>query len=124
MGPLTAVADQQFKCMSQFKALYLPNFCIKLNDKDSCVIIVDSVCLVKNIYIRDSHNTGHIVYNQFICKESFYSYPPITSDIVGTFKVNQLDCRLETCSVSEIKHKCLLMPYKNYFVAVTLLHTV
>ena len=95
-GPLTAVASQQAKCLSQFKALYLPNFCIKLNDKDSCVIIGDSVCLVKNIlHIRDSHNTGHIVYNQFIYKESFYSYPPITSDIVGTFKVSQLD--LETC---------------------------
>ena len=91
--------------------------------KDSCVIIGDSVCLVKNI-LRDSHNIGHIFYNQFIYKESFYSYPPITWDTVGTFKVSQLDCRLETCRVSEIKHKCLLMSYKNYFVAVTLLHTV
>ena len=106
--------------MTQYKELQLQKFCIKLNDKDNCVIIDENVCLVRNI-LSDS-SSEYLMYEKFESKEAFFSYP-ISSDSIGTFKVSRLSKKTEMCPVSAVQHKCVIMPYKSVWVAIVLLHT-
>lgn len=62
-------------------------------------------------------------YEKFQDKDTFYSYPPLTSDLVGMFKGSALAKKLKVCDVQLIEHKCMLLPRKNDWVAVKLLHT-
>ena len=108
----------------QFKELHLTNFCIKINDRDSCVIIDDCVCVVRNILVDNVISTDYrLLFERFLNKEAFFSYSPMTSDLIGMFKVHSLSKRLEVCHASEVVHKCILMPFDKYSVAATLLHT-
>lgn len=116
-GPVT----EDVKFCHQYKEVHLSNFCIKLNEKDNCVIVKNNVCLVRNIVQDDI--TTYIVYERFQNKDAFYCYPPLTSDLVGMFKVSALAKKLEVCNVQMIEHKCMLLPRKNDWVAVKLLHT-
>ena len=107
--------------MSQYKELLLQKFCIKINEKDNCVIINGDVCLVRNI-LSDA-SVQQLLYEKFESKKAFFSYP-ISSEAIGTFKVSKLSNKLKTCSVASVEHKCVLMPYKSVWVAVVLSHTM
>ena len=121
-GPV--LSDQHSVTVVQYKELYLSDYCIKINDRDNCVIIDDCVCVVRNILIDSVRPMDYILLvNKFLSKDVFFSYAPITSDLIGMFKVHSLSNRLEVCHANNIVNKCILMPLDGYSVAATLLHT-
>jgi len=86
---------------------------------DNCVMIDDSVCIIRNIVIWQSDS--YIVYERFTSHQSFFDYP-LPSVKIGIYFVSALSGTLELLKVKDVTSKYVLLPYKSNFVALTLLH--
>lgn len=65
----------------------------------------------------------YLITNKFNKKEDFYVYP-FPSSHIRIFKVSNLGDQRIVVPLTNIQSKCWLMPYKEYFVSVPLLHSV
>ena len=118
-GPLCAI--RSINVCSQYKELYTSKFCIKVAFGDSCFRLVSGAIIVVQNIARCRDDQIFIIHKSFEQVESFFTYP-CNSKNVEIFTMSLLGKQLLKCSLSEIKCKYVLLPYKENFVAVPMLH--
>lgn len=117
MGPLTfAYIDYQ-----QYKEIHLPNVYISVFQGNNCVMINGSVALVRNIVSTADKCSVFIIYETFDNMHDFFTYP-LKSSNLGIYKVSQLQGRLRVSPLSLIACKYFMLPFKQSFVCIPLLH--
>ena len=116
-GPLPALIGGG----KQYRSIQTEKFCLKLNSKDSCVRVFDTIGLVRNIVSLDSEI--FIVYVQFSKVSSFFD-TPLSSSLLGIHKVSDLGVQLQVAKLSDIQSKCVLIPFKREFIVIPFTDTV
>ena len=96
------------------------NVAIDSKTKDSCFLTVaGDVCLVYGIH--KTHNEFKFIVKKFINKSNFFDVPTPSSD-VGVYSVSKISSTQCIVREIEIASKMMLLPYKNVYVAQSLLH--
>ncbi|KYN50248.1 hypothetical protein ALC62_06309, partial [Cyphomyrmex costatus] len=108
-------------CTHQYRTVTLPNFKI-INDRcnNCCGTTTGSIIQIENIAFSERLQILVIIGREFIDKRDFYSVPSESSR-VGVFKVKKLS-NLKIWPLSEITIKYVKLPYKNYYVVLSILH--
>ena len=104
----------------KFKELHIPDFIITLAPRNNCLTINGDVVLVRNILSIESKFS--IVYQRFCDQSSFFVYP-VRSDFLGIYRVWNLDSEFRIGPVDDIASKNVIMPHKECFVVVPLIHS-
>jgi len=107
---------------TQYKKVTLKKFVVGINSKDNCVFLIDSVVLVRNILKTESSDVV-LVYQKFSQKSDFFHYPT-TSGMFDMYEVANLEPGFFCAPLTQVKGKAYLMPYKNNFVAMSLVHCI
>ncbi len=108
---------------SQYRELLTERFCIKLTDGDNCLRLKCGAIVVAKNIVKTRDSQIFILYNVFQNVENFFTYPCNSKD-VDIFMVSQLATTLSVSRLIDIKGKYVLLPYKDSFAAVPLLHCV
>ena len=117
-GPITS----DISIVEQYRELHLDTFCIKLSHADCHVQLRNGdIVVVKNIITRENGYV-EILYKKFNVAEDIFTYPMASSDI-GVFRLATVGGRMHHCSVSSIVRKYVVLPFKDVFVGVPLIHT-
>ena len=109
---------------SQYKQLFLPNFCVTTSVGDNCIGLKSGeIVIVQNIVkIQKVPYDIFIVFNIFKKKSKLFVYP-WDSTLIGIYSVDELSENLQFCCIDDIKKKNVLLPQKKLFVALPLLHS-
>ena len=116
-GPLL----QNNRRMLQYEQLHLPSAFFSCRLGDNCILLSEQIGLIRNILSAGDNCEKLFLVEWFKDKEDFFSSPLPSSDL-RIFRVRNLAERLSTVAVTNIVSKCVLMPYKDDFVAVPLIH--
>jgi len=104
-----------------YKRIFIDEVILQTGKKDSCVMfITDEVIIIEDIVY--SENVVFLVGKVFQETNDFYTYP-LPSFILGILSVSQISENVKILSISEIKAKCWLMPNRDSFLCIPLLHT-
>ncbi|XP_011858802.1 PREDICTED: uncharacterized protein LOC105556332 isoform X1 [Vollenhovia emeryi] len=107
---------------SYFKKISIGDVVLKIGRRDSCFMTIDgNVFLLQNVVKR--RKDIYLITNKFNKKEDFYVYP-FPSSHLRIFKVSNLSDERIVVALADIQSKCWLIPYKEFFVSVPLLHTM
>lgn len=106
----------------QFAEISLPDVFLSLKDGDNCVLVEKRVALVRNIICANPEDEKEIVYEEFLNANNFFEYPLESKDLM-IFSLSELSGETKVCKVSDIACKCVLIPFKNVFVSIPLVHT-
>jgi len=117
LGPTASHAGKQF---SHIKMRSFTFDSRKISDRYA---LLKSGCIAEINNVIQLHSSDDIV---IICKtfttmDNFFSYP-VESQQVRIYKVSKLSHNFHVYGVSEISCKCLVLPRKDYFVAMPMLH--
>lgn len=105
----------------QYRRIIINNVVLQLNRKDSCVRInTGEIITIVNIVQREDQ--VFLIGNAFLRAEDFYQYP-ISSSVLAIFKVSHKDEQRKIFPISDIKAKCWLIPYRESYVCIPLLHS-
>lgn len=111
-GPLTdELTGLQYTIVKTLK------FQLKLNVKDSCVRLNGSISIVKNIVQDDNDQELYIVYKSFKKIENFFT-SPLDSSLLGIVLVSELENEFRSAKLSSVETKCVLLPFKNKYLAI------
>lgn len=121
-GPKPNV-DNVYDC---FKKAVYKHFAIYVFDYRKS----DCYCFTKNNKVIEIHNILRCDYKKSLfvyCKEftlynSYYMYP-INSIAIDVFKVSNLS-DLKILAMEDIVSKCVVIPEKDYFVSLPIVHTL
>jgi len=117
-GPVTA----DVSVVGQYKQLQLDKFCIRLSHGDCHVQLMNGdVVSVQNIIAGHDGYIG-IMYRKFEVVGDLFTYP-VESRTIGIVQLAAASRRLHHCSVTEVARKYVLLPYKDSFVGMPLVHT-
>lgn len=107
--------------MSQYAYFYHKdlNVHITLCTGDNCVQIGNDVCLVQNFFV--TNDDLYVVYRSFTHKENYFSYP-CESKCIGILQVDSISENLQVSHSREIFKKYVLLPHRNWFIAMPILH--
>jgi len=104
----------------QFREFHHSGFTVSLTANDNCVLIDGKPALVRNI-LRDQSSNGFVVYQQFSCLSSFYTYP-FPSDCMDIFCVSGSMQNIAVAPVTQITKKCCCLSDGLQHIVVPLLH--
>lgn len=116
----SAYIPQNVPFCKQFKVLHMENFIINLNPRNNCITLNNEIVLVRNILLIDSKVS--IIYQRFRDRSSFFVYP-IKSDFLGVYRVWNLDTEFAIGWPEDIKCKNVILPYKQEYVVIPLIHS-
>ena len=108
----------------QFEQLCLPkSFFLSLKQGNNCILARGKVGIIRNILSpsENSHERVLIVEN-FRNLNNFYTEPLPSSDL-RIFQVGHLSGDIVAVNMNEVSCKCVLLPYRNSFVSVPLIHS-
>lgn len=111
----------------QYYQIFFENFTLKTNtDKDSYILtncgqIIKCVNIAHNIQTLNS-KVPVIVGKQFLNMLPAYT-KPLCSTILNIYKINNLSCNLKIWNITDIKYKMMVIKFKDYTVAMPILHT-
>ena len=115
-GPLPS--EGYFPC-TQFRNAKLHGFVLSTKRGNNCVQVGSKCVLVRNVF---QYKSGvYILYNEFLIKESFFSYP-LESKNVGIHKVSSISNVPLIADIKSVKIKYVLLPYQKKHVAIPLIH--
>jgi len=103
----------------QYKEIHLSHLCVKVFTGDNCICYNGMVGIVQNIIVVDGD--PYLVYNEFNNCSSFFDYP-INSCQLGVFLLKDLSQELKCIRMDETVTKYVLLPFRNTFVGMPLLH--
>ena len=105
---------------AQFQVVTVDGVRYSVNRRNGCVIVGERIGVIANILCRDRKLVLCAV-NFFKVIGPLFDYP-IASNIVGIFKVSQLNQTTDKREVHKLSDckKCMLMPLQKSFVAVRL----
>lgn len=107
---------------SQFRCVSVNGVVLKVNKRDSCFRTkADEVVCLQNIILQDRQVilVGFLFQNY----DDVYEYP-LRSSILGIVKVSNLEKQRVFFHLEQVEAKCWLIPDKNSYVCVPLLHTM
>lgn len=108
-------------CIRQYRGAILPLFRITNKTPDNCCGTANGAIIqVENIAFSDYLQVPVVIGREFVNKYDFYNVP-IESSRVGVFKIKQLS-NLKMWPLSQINVKYVQLPYKNYYIASSILH--
>ena len=84
-------------------------------------MINDEFGIVKNVLSLSEDPGNVIVYQKFRTVSDFFTCP-LSSSELRIVKVSDLDDDLYVSSLTEIRSKCVLLPYLDKFVCIPLVH--
>ena len=119
-GPL----PRAYATYLQFEQLCLPkSFFLSLKQGNNCILARGKVGIIRNILSpsENSHERVLIVEN-FRNLNNFYTEPLPSSDL-RIFQVGHLSGDIVAVNMNEVSCKCVLLPYRNSFVSVPLIHS-
>ena len=117
-GPVTLT----YNMYDQYKEIRLPHFVLTTSKCDNCVKIGNHFALVRNILSQPNlQSNALILYQRFQKATNFFTYP-LDSSKLGIFKVSDVRDRFDVAPVSSVACKCVLLPCREYFVVIPLLH--
>ena len=118
-GPLPRV----YSTYMQFEQLNLSkSYFLSVKQGNNCILAGDKVGIIRNILSpsENSHERILLVEN-FRNLDNFYTEPLLSSDI-RIFRVGHLTGDIVAININEVSCKCVLLPYRNNFIAVPLIH--
>ena len=108
---------------SHFRAVYLHSGCqININSDADCTISLNNhIAKVVDVYIFDRNK--YLVIKKYQTVKNFFK-KPFNSKQVKIYKVSNLrdDYNIITFSVNQ--YKCILLLYKQNWVAIEILHNI
>ncbi|XP_059196234.1 uncharacterized protein LOC131977004 [Centropristis striata] len=107
------------QAVAQYRELKTEQWSMRVSTGDNVFSIDGEICLVYNII--KSVEGIHVVFKVFTQLESFFDYP-MSSDFLRIFVVLQPTGPFKVAKLSQVSHKCMLLPYKDKFVVMPLLH--
>lgn len=93
-------------------------FQLKLNVTDSCVRLSGSISIVKNIVQDDNDQEVYIVYKSLKKKIENFFTSPLDSSLLGILLVSELENEFRSAKLSSVETKCVLLPFKNKYLAI------
>lgn len=107
---------------SHFQSISITKIVLNIKRRDSCFMTIDgNIMVLLNIVKRG--NDIYLITNKFKKKEDFYVYP-FPSSLIRIFKVSNLDNQRIVVALTDIQSKCWLIPYKEFYVSIPLLHSM
>jgi hypothetical protein len=92
-----------------------------LGSRDNNILFSDgTIGIVRSIFTEKNEKNVFIKVQKFSWVSPFFENP-INSTSIGIYKVDKLQ-PISTVPVSDISFKMMLLPFKNHFVAITLIH--
>lgn len=116
-GPLLPL----FVGAKQYKKVKTKNFTIRLDEKDSCVQIQGKICVVQNIL--QTADGIHLIYHKYRSESNFFE-TPLPSQSLGIKKLSRLGNTFRYATLEHVEAKCVLLPYRDHFVAFPLCDSV
>jgi hypothetical protein len=110
----------QFSMCKQYKEYKCESCTIKTKPNDNCVLLRNSIVLVRNFISVDS--VSYVVFQKFKSSKPYYSYP-LDSTTFDIYSVSHLRTKLEFALLTELRKKCVLLSLNGETVAVPLLHS-
>lgn len=107
----------------QFKEIQLPLVFLSTSKGDNGIMIGNKVALVRNLVRQNTQIDTFVVFEEFSGHRNFFSYP-LESNVLDIFLVSGMTGELKWCKVSDIKCKCVLLPYNDCYVSIPMIHTV
>lgn len=114
VGPVT----DGLEVVAQYRELQTEQWLMKVSTGDNIFSLDGDICVVHNII--QSVDGIYVVYKAFTEMDIFYNYP-MSSDFV--FTVSQPTGPFKVAKASQLSRKCLLLPYKDGYVVMPLLHS-
>jgi hypothetical protein len=109
----------------QYKQCIYKGFFFSVVDGDNCFFSDGKVCIIRNILQTvdsdDASSPGFLVVDHFTHKESFF-IDPLDSQCLSMFVVDKLADLHKVIPLSTEAIKCILLPFKNKFVAMPQMH--
>ena len=106
---------------SQFRALHLEKFCIRLNSAG--IMVNNHVGKVVNILQYENDPDTYILYHLYEHYEDLFNYP-VKSGSIGIYVVAGESKTQKICSYKDIQKKYLLFPHEGNIAALPLIHSV
>lgn len=117
-GPMLA----QYRSCRQYRLLETKKYVISLAVGNNCILATDGCpTLVENIL--DDNGTVVLICRYFVRAENAFSYP-LPSSKLGIYKVVDKMTELFALPLSSVAQKCVLLPEKDGFVVLPLLHNI
>jgi hypothetical protein len=114
-GPTSGLMGTTLKKLNLFGV----SFCT--SSKADCFAFLKDGRVVRILNFLQTHEMK-LVCCSFLKSECFYTYPQ-NSESVGVLKLKNMSAEHILCSVHDIAKKCMVLPRKDYFVALPVLHT-
>ena len=108
-----------FGLCKQFKHISVNGVRISCSSGNNCMVIGNDIAVVRSILKKDSDI--FFVYQRFLQKQDFYTYPLKSSEI-GTYQVSHLSNDLFVGSLFDFKKINVKLPFKDTFVVIPVLN--
>ena len=108
-----------------YKKAQLLNKCIIVRscNADSWIRIHDDIAKVMDIYTTGPENDLYVVCKKCLELKNLFT-SPIESSRIGINKFSSLNDYIEVVKVDKTCLKCIVLPYKHYFVAFDFVHSL
>lgn len=104
---------------AQYRELQTERWSVKVSTGNNVFAIGRDICVIHNIV--QSVEGIYVVFRVFTDMVNFFNYP-ISSDFLRVFIVSEPTGPFRVAKASQISHKCVLLPHKDKFVVMPLLH--
>jgi len=112
----------QYRSCRQYRLVQTKKYVLSLALGNNCILATDGcLALVENIL--DDSGTVVLMCRHFVRAENAFSYP-LPSSKLGIYKVVDKMTDLFALSLSSVAQKCALLPVKDGFVVLPLLHNI
>lgn len=118
-GPLPIDVNK----FSQFSQIQLPLAFFSVHKGNNCVLIGNKVALIVNIVCESPEHQKFLVVKEFLQKTNFFDIPLPSSDLL-IYTVNNLSTECKVYSIEDVVCKCVLIPFRDRFVSMPLVHTL
>lgn len=117
---LTGPTPLQYSKCQQYKQYHGDKVFISCSEGDNCFEVQSKVVIVKNILLSSAGET-FIVFQEFLKYNSYFNYP-LKSECLGIRVCSRLSDRLKVGNLCEFVKKLVLLPCKQHFVTMPILH--
>ena len=119
-GPL----PREYATYLQFEQLCLPkSFFLSLGQGNNCILARGKVGIIRNILSPNENSLERVlIVENFRNLNNFYTEPLPSSDL-RIFQVGPLSGDIVSLNMNEVSCKCVLLPYRDSFVSVPLIHS-
>ncbi len=105
---------------AQYGEMTCDKWTIKVSSGDSVFVIGDEICCTH--IIVECRDGVYVVYKEFSQKSLFFTYP-FNFDFLNIYTISQTSDIPKCVKVTQLVHKCAVLPKRDGSVAIPLFHT-